>query len=504
MIDKDFSFHKNGWDIPTTQKALEYYNANKKEHKDWLFDDSGTKIFLDTNVLINLYTISKFQRSQMLKFLKKNKSRIYLTKQVSDEYLKHRLSKAQGIRDAYRQLTIKYQENLDNAFKNLRSALSAFIDFASKSIINDDLPDSSARIQKMREKLTEKFAVTEDFEAEIKLDSQAVKEDLIRETEQIISELQYEYIDPILDVIAQLQVLPALDDKELKFLHDYYDTLLEEFNAAKTDNVKKISATFPGCGDRKKIADGEPPYGDFIIYHEMLKFIKETPQDILFITRDITKSDWVRTDKRPFVHYLIDIYSHTERMIYIIPANDFFPLSFTSLTPEAVGNSIKDSDSEKKSESNIETTIQESEDTVSSVVDTDTISEQDENQQGIKPQIDLSSYLKEYINSHLASTGITADDLNIEQPEYLRDITEDRFISELNTAIRWAKVYGNNYISENLFIYDILKSKRFRYASSRNVLDNLIAKGKITRKTENHEGKTIPCLYFTKDNRKKI
>ena len=512
MIDNEFCFHKIGWDIPTTQQALNYYNSHKKEYSDWLFDNR-TKIFLDTNVLINLYTISRSQRNQLLKFLTKNKERIFLTHQVSNEYLKHRLSKAQGIREAYGRLPAEYQACLDNTLQNIKKALTGFISFASKSIISDDLPDTSEHLQAMCDKLRQKFDTDQEWSNTLNESSAIIISDFKRECDAIISNLQYEYTDPILDVIAQLQVLPPLDQDEMQCIKALYDSLLDEFNKAKTDKTKKEPATFPGCGDRKKIADGEPPYGDFIIYHEMLKFIKEHPEDILFITRDITKSDWIKTDKRPFVHYIIDIYSHTGQMIYIIPANDFFPVSFTSLTSEPSQGTPADMQ-------------QSGAETVPEPVPDDNVKNSPEQPEpndnagdadsplfeALPPKeirrFKFSQSIQDYLSKQIFPLDLSAfsfqksDGDSANDSGYLRDITPERFISELQTAIKWAGTYGNKYVSENLFIYDILKSKRFRFASSRRVLDDLIKDGTVDRKMEAHNDKTIPCLSLIKSSRK--
>lgn len=507
MIDKEFTFHKTGWDIPTTQAALSHYNSNKKEYANWLYD-SDIKIFLDTNILINLYTISQSQRKQLLKFLKKNQNRIYLTEQVSKEYLKHRLSKAQGIRDAYKCLSNQYKDVLESTLKNLRNALKNFETFSSKSIIIDDLPDTSAALQTFCDKIRSVFTLTEDLENELQNDSTAIIDSFDRETGNIISGLQYEYVDPILDIIANLNVLPSLEPEELSYLKESYDTLLDEFNSVKDDKAKKDAATFPGCGDRKKNSNEQSPYGDFIIYHEMLKFIKEQQEDVLFITRDITKSDWIRLDKRPFVHYIIDMYGHTQHLIFIIPANEFFPVSFASLTPESQAEDIPP---QSEAEDNVQSVSEESEKPAEESKEAVTNPIADIKETSIKrPKLDVSnvsvSFLYDYLMKHVlypADSPDESESIENGDTEYLRDITRERFINELQTAIKWAQTYGNKYVSENLFIYDILKSKRFRYASSRAILKELIDDGTVIQKMENHNNKTIPCLYLPKQTSKK-
>ena len=80
-INEDFCFNYRGYSIKETQEAFMYYQQKKKDASEWLLQ-SDIPIFLDTNVLLDLYRISLSERESFRNFLIGQKSRIFITKQV--------------------------------------------------------------------------------------------------------------------------------------------------------------------------------------------------------------------------------------------------------------------------------------------------------------------------------------------------------------------------------------------------------------------------------------
>lgn len=77
MIDENFCFKSSGFTIKETQDALDYYCKNRKDASEW-FLHSENPIFLDVNVLLNLYRISLSERESFKNFLEKKKNRVFV------------------------------------------------------------------------------------------------------------------------------------------------------------------------------------------------------------------------------------------------------------------------------------------------------------------------------------------------------------------------------------------------------------------------------------------
>ncbi|PVV55718.1 PIN-like domain-containing protein, partial [Chryseobacterium sp. HMWF035] len=82
--------------------------------------------------------------------------------------------------------------------------------------------------------------------------------------------------------------------------------------------LNKTRTIFPGLGDIKDKPDD--PYGDFIIYHEMMKYMLSKNTEIIFLTFDNTKGDWMSKSKAPYIHYVENMYINTNEIIYILDA----------------------------------------------------------------------------------------------------------------------------------------------------------------------------------------
>ena len=78
--------------------------------------------------------------------------------------------------------------------------------------------------------------------------------------------------DEILETLANIEICENLDSNEIKILKEKYDLLSKEYKNNKGDARVNWKYTFPGCGERK---GKEDPTGDFIIFHEILKYMNE-------------------------------------------------------------------------------------------------------------------------------------------------------------------------------------------------------------------------------------
>jgi hypothetical protein len=147
--------------------------------------------------------------------------------------------------------------------------------------------------------------------------------------------MDYKYIhlvDKLLEVCANLKITPALNDEEVDFVKKQYDALRQKYEAVKKPEMKR-EITFPGCGDR---SDKEDPYGDFIIFHEILKFLvcgKDglDKTDVIFLTREKVKGNWFYQDLAPITHYIEKAFLVTDKTLFIIHADRPLEIYFENI-----------------------------------------------------------------------------------------------------------------------------------------------------------------------------
>jgi len=498
QINSDFSFKLSEYyNLQTHVLALKDYQTNKRDYYDWIFNNN-IPIFLDTNVLLGMYAMSSKQREELFKFLKVNKGRIYVPHQVSKEYVKHRREKAEGLSNTYRQVAKAFNKTYDNTLHKIDTLFDELDDFINNSDIIQDLGDSIDKLTDLRNNLKKALTLTKPKRDKIEADRQTISEQLNYKSIEMLQRLDYEYNDPVLEVIGQLNILNPLTLPEEDYLKARYSELLAKFNEVKEDKLSKEKCIFPGCGDRRKKQDGLDPTGDFIIYHEILKFMKTNNMDVIFLTKDITKSDWVKppsssnSEYKPFVSYIVDSYANTSHSLYIIHATQFLSVSMEPVisedavqTPQvdsetvASKESVVDAQTDSKDISNAES---KDVDDVLSIISQDST--------------DWSDFFDRYLRHKKAFSTATWTLNPTNRPIAYNSISKDRFISELKTALKWAEAFGDGYVSEQHFIYNILGDKGFQFSESKKVLEDLINGGIIARNDEKHHNKKIYCLSF--------
>ena len=140
-------------------------------------------------------------------------------------------------------------------------------------------------------------------------------------------------------------------------------------------------------------------------------------------------------DGKPFYHYIVDAYRNTNKMLYIFDANKIIPLAFEPI-----------------------------------------ISDVDENEGDTTEQLSADS-----TDSQEANYMDGKDDIEmVEVPlPYLRDISEERFLKELDISENWAKDFGDGDITVYYFIYQILRKKRFNFKTSKKIMKSLEEKNMI-------------------------
>ena len=90
VIGENFCFSFKSGNIGTKKEARLYFDSHKNEIENWWVQTSKVPIFIDTNFLLNAYSLPKSQRSLFVNFIRSNKDRIYITDQIDEEYQRKR------------------------------------------------------------------------------------------------------------------------------------------------------------------------------------------------------------------------------------------------------------------------------------------------------------------------------------------------------------------------------------------------------------------------------
>lgn len=457
IIGEDFCFQLQCNDLKITYSAYEYYKSHLKEPKDILKEQ--VVIALDTNLLLNLYKMSIKERTEFLRFIDRNANRIIIPAQVEIEYLRHRINYIQDFQRTLQELKTTAKKCVSTLKDACTTASTQIKQLGNMKVVANDIPTTKKYIQELVD-FIDTNSFTDEYKKELDEKYKPLDEALTAGIDLLLEQAVCELDDPVMASLSKVNILKRFTNEEISFLKGHYDSLLKIFDEKKINTAEKENYSFPGCGDRKKIKAGCEPYGDFLIYHELLAYMLQNKKDVFFLTKDVTKSDWIKSDGKPFKHYLVDIFKNTNQMLYIFNAEKFIPLTFAPI----IEVEEKDADGEFAAESSTE-----------EIPDSDSQTKDDS---------ENSAILSEETNTRLS---------------YLRTISEKRFMDELEVANLWANNYGDGYVSKSYFIYGILGPKHFHYGDSRGVLEELKNKGYIEEYTEHKDERELTCLKIKKN-----
>ncbi|MBC2705137.1 PIN-like domain-containing protein [Desulfobacula sp.] len=191
-------------------------------------------IFLDTNVLLLFYKVSNKVKNNFFTFLKENIDNIYITEHIKNEFLKSRLK---VINEDY----LKVVSDVPKELKKQSNKITNFIN-TNKSILEDydeiylELKEIESDLEKTQDKLN------------------------IEINKNLKQNKNIKYNDILLEEYSKIQIVNNITEKELTFIKEKYLFLKE-----------KASIVFPGMMDGKQKNENED--GDFIIFHEMMKYV---------------------------------------------------------------------------------------------------------------------------------------------------------------------------------------------------------------------------------------
>ena len=306
----------NKTNIETHKLVLNKY---KSKFDDIVNLKDETPIFLDANVLLKSYSISFEARANLLKFYQDFKSKIFISQQVQIEFTKNREDIIERFfEDVTKGLPDSFNKNIINHFKSF---------LENNKTILVDYKDFEKKLQQIESELTK---LSDSLNNDTKQKKDENRDILLN--------------DAFLEIFSQCKCLESNSELIDKAKKDFND-LKKTINLDKIDSeIKKIGKAFPGLGDIKQKPDN--PYGDFILYYELMEFAKSNKKDIIFLTYDTTKGDWMKMNKQPHIHYIENFYLNTGQIIYILDAKRIFQeslkIDFTSLInlyPENHSNS---------------------------------------------------------------------------------------------------------------------------------------------------------------------
>ena len=287
-INEQLCFKTGPYGIYATQQALDYFRQEQSKYDTWekIKSDKTIAIFFDTNLLLDIYELSLKERKDILDFIRKNKKRIFITAQVEKEFVNHRFKAINSLRKKIDTLSSSFVTKSTELRKSFDKQAKDLDDFVRLSVIKNDMPETYKIYEQMRSKIDALRIKEEDWTEYQELECK-FQESLEKEKQNTITGEGMEFDDDILAAVAEVTVLEPLKENEIKFVKEAYDSNFKVFKECKIEQEKKTILSFPGCGDRKKFEEEEKdPYGDYIIYHELLKFMASEKRDVVFLTRD--------------------------------------------------------------------------------------------------------------------------------------------------------------------------------------------------------------------------
>lgn len=318
-INSDFCFPSNKeLTIETSYRALKNYHDKFSAAFEL---QKPIPIILDTNVLLAYYGMSQSEKKRLIEFLNENKERIFLTSQIEKEFLKNR---KKVIEQKFLTPLNSIQPDFETMYKDIKNKFQSFIDSKKNILFNDYLPIWNSLLEKQKQ-LNE---ILEDEEILSKSLEQAIET-----TKNNYKDINFE--DDLLEVCASFKITSALSDEEVKFLETQYEVLWQKYQAVEKPEMKQ-ELIFPGLGDRV-VAKKEYPYGDFIIFHEVLKFMLcgeyglDKTTDVIFLTNEKAKGDWFHDKLAPIIHYIETVFLLTERTLFIIHAEKPLKISLENI-----------------------------------------------------------------------------------------------------------------------------------------------------------------------------
>ena len=250
-----------------------------------------------------------------------NKSRIYITHQIQEEFIRNRIRVIRS--------NIKYIQNSSEHFNKLKDAIKTPLNTYLRLI--DEM--FANRFTEVKNKL---YTLAKGIENS--LENEEFTKDLTEAFEKVSNEGKNIGIsDTFLDLCSQFQIILPLSMDERDSLITRYKDLRQQYGKNKGIENREQEKTsietyykedirpnyaFPGCCETNS-----DKYGDYIIFHELLQFVNKNQNSCVFLTNDV-KDDWFEEKSQPIPHYISNVYALTNQIIYIGNAQESLEVNF--------------------------------------------------------------------------------------------------------------------------------------------------------------------------------
>lgn len=221
-----------------------------KESEDHIKTVWDSCIFVfDANILLNLYRYSDKNRKEFLNILEDNKDRVWLPNRVAEEYLNNRLTAID-----------KQESSYDTMISSISSLKKDLENSNQHPFVSSDM---MTEVQNTFDMLCNELSANKEVH------TKRINDDEIR--------------DKLLEIFSQRVGLPYLNEK------------LEEI--VIEGKLRYQAQIPPGYKDSKKSNSEDTlfercrPYGDLIVWLQIIDKAKETGKPIILITND-KKEDW--------------------------------------------------------------------------------------------------------------------------------------------------------------------------------------------------------------------
>jgi predicted nucleic acid-binding protein len=234
--------------------------------------DEATFVF-DTNVLLDLYTLTPSTRQNFLDAFEQLQDRLFLPHQVVVEVARNRESKIRQAQSPFDTAREKLEEWVKDAGR-LRTLKNQLEDL--KGVREDALP----------------FDYIDDA-------LEGVVEDAAASIREKIDQAEEEH------PVAGEDIPAPGDDPILQRLFDVFEGRTGEgYEQARYEqildeaDVRAERETPPGYADLEGDKRGDHQYGDQILWNQILDYASEHDVDILLVTDDSSKGDWFEDDEK--------------------------------------------------------------------------------------------------------------------------------------------------------------------------------------------------------------
>jgi hypothetical protein len=264
--------------------------------------DTGI-LTVDTNVLLDLYRYHQDTRQALLDALEGFSKRTWLPYQVAEEFFRNR-----------RKVILSAQNEFENAEKEISEIEGTISESLKKLKHNRIIPD---KIEKELGK-----AITSALD-------KTNRE--IKKTRDNFPD--YSKNDPILEKICELFDSRIGSQFDLEKLPD----ILKEAKRRKENKIP------PGFMDSKK--EGNRPYGDFIMWRQILDHIKTAKKPLIFVTSEQKEDWWEKSSGKtigPLYELLKEFHEETQTRFLLYRTDRFLDFSNKNLGKEANSDAVEE------------------------------------------------------------------------------------------------------------------------------------------------------------------